>query len=94
MQLFAENNLHKAYPVSDEAPVSTIGAGDNFNAGVLFGLLKHGITRQMLVQGLSEKQWDQIISYGLRFASESCKSIRNYVDNSFADQMKAELAQG
>ena len=93
MQLFAENNLHKAYPVSDEAPVSTIGAGDNFNAGVLFGLLKHGITHQMLEQGLSENQWDQIISYGLRFASESCKSIHNYVDTSFANQMKAELAQ-
>lgn len=94
VQLYAENGLHKAYLVSDEAPVSTIGAGDNFNAGVLFGLLRHGITHQMLEQGLSEKQWDQIISYGLRFASESCKSIHNYVDTDFADQMKAELAQG
>ena len=44
--LRAENGFQKTYPVTKTETVSTIGAGDNFNAGFIFGLLKYGITRR------------------------------------------------
>ena len=44
--LRAENGFQKAYPVTKTETVSTIGAGDNFNAGFIFGMLKYGITRR------------------------------------------------
>lgn len=90
--LFAENKLQKTYTVTATNPVSTIGAGDNFNAGFIFGMIKYGVTRQMLEQGLSEEQWDKLISSALRFSAESCKSIHNYVPEVFAKELKTELS--
>lgn len=94
VMLFAENKHQKAYDVPQSTTVSTIGAGDNFNAGILFGLISQGITRQMLEQGLSEAQWDRLIACALQFSAESCNSIHNYVSAEFGAKMKAQLAQG
>ena len=44
VELRAEGGLHKQYPVVATSTVSTIGAGDNFNAGFVYGLIKYGIT--------------------------------------------------
>lgn len=65
-------------------PVSTIGAGDNFNAGILYGLLKYDIRRADL-DTLSEKQWEQVIRCGLDFSAEVCCSFDNYISQAFAD---------
>lgn len=78
------------YPVEQTATVSTIGAGDNFNAGFVYGLMKYGITRQMLEAGLSAEQWGQLVGEAQQFASNVCKSINNSVDQDFADQKKRE----
>mgnify|MGYP000347069165 FL=1 len=69
----------ESYAISPAQPVSTIGAGDNFNAGFIFGMLQLGITRQRLIDGLSKEQWDKIMSYALAFSAESCKGTDNYV---------------
>ena len=52
-------DFKKSYPVHNTNIVSTIGAGDNFNAGFIFGMLKYGITRDDLLRGLTEEQWGQ-----------------------------------
>ena len=83
--------LSKEYPVSQTETVSTIGAGDNFNAGFVFGLVKYGITREMLETGVSEELWDQVIGEAQQFAANVCKSINNSVDQAFADGKKREL---
>lgn len=83
--------LSKEYPVSQTGTVSTIGAGDNFNAGFVFGLVKYGITREMLETGVSEELWDQVIDEAQQFAANVCKSINNSVDQTFADGKKREL---
>ena len=83
--------LSKEYPVVQTETVSTIGAGDNFNAGFVFGLVKYGITREMLEAGVSEELWDQVIDEAQQFAANVCKSINNSVDQTFADGKKREL---
>lgn len=89
--LHADGDLKKNYPVMPSKPVSTIGAGDNFNAGLVFGMLHEDITRAVIERGLSEKQWDELISYAQKFAAESCSSINNYVSKEFGEKMKAEV---
>ena len=86
----ADNNFAKEYEVLKTDTVSTIGAGDNFNAGFIFGLLKNNVTRNDIDKGLSEKLWDSLISSGLSFSAECCKDIYNYVSCEFGEKMKFE----
>lgn len=91
IELRADGGLHKQYPIPPIETVSTIGAGDNFNAGFLYGLLVNGITRQQIEQGLTEQQWDNIIQSGLEFSAEACRSLYNYVSPEFGAKRKQEL---
>ena len=81
----------KDYPVAQTETVSTIGAGDNFNAGFVYGLVKYGITREMLEAGVAEDLWDKVIDEAQQFATNVCQSINNSVDQTFADKKKREL---
>jgi fructokinase len=81
----------KEYPVAQTETVSTIGAGDNFNAGFVYGLVKYGITRDMLEAGVNEALWDKVVGEAQQFAANVCKSINNSVDQAFADEKKREL---
>ena len=88
VELRAEAGLKKQYPIESFNPVSTIGAGDNFNAGFIFGLLHHNITQKEMANGLTEEQWDRVIESALQFSAESCRSLYNYVSPEFGRQMK------
>ena len=85
------SKLKKSYPVDDTPTVSTIGAGDNFNAGFVYGLIKHGVDKEMLEAGLSEEQWDNLIFSAQQFSYNACQSLDNSIDKDFGDQMKQEL---
>jgi len=91
IEVFSDGGFHKQYPVAPVQTVSTVGAGDNFNAGLLFGLIRDGITRQQLEQGLSEQQWDRLIASGQAFSAEVCASLQNYVSPAFGDARRQEL---
>ena len=73
----------KDYPVTPLKAVSTIGAGDNFNAGVVYGLLKYRVRRADLAE-LTEADWDAIIRCGMDFSAYVCKSVSNSVSKEFA----------
>lgn len=88
VELRAENGFRRSYEVPDTPTVSTIGAGDNFNAGFIYGLVKHGITRQQIEHGLSPEQWDRLIASAQEFSAECCKSLFNYVSKEFGEQKK------
>lgn len=74
--------LSKSYGVPKVDPVSTVGAGDNFNAGLVMGLLKLGIGYDDL-PSLTETQWDELIACGQKCAIEVCKSTDNSVPKGF-----------
>ena len=92
IELRANGGISKQYPISPIKTVSTIGAGDNFNAGFLFGLIKQRISRQDILRGLTEQQWDSIILSGQQFSAEVCQSLHNYVSPDFAAKRKQEIA--
>ncbi len=88
VELRAENGRKKSYPVPETDTVSTIGAGDNFNAGFIYGLVKYGITREDIERGLSEEQWDRLIACAQEFSADCCKSIYNYVSKEFGESKR------
>ena len=91
VELRAEGGLSKHYPVPATRTVSTIGAGDNFNAGFVFGLLRYGITRDMMERGLTEQQWDLCINCAQQFSADVCQRLDNYVGIDFARQMGSQM---
>jgi fructokinase len=80
--LFTET-LSARFEAPPLIPVSTIGAGDNFNAGVIYGLLKYNIRYDDLL-GIEQDKWEKIIRCGIDLASESCLSSNNYISKEFA----------
>ena len=91
LEMRSVGGLSKQYPVMKTETVSTIGAGDNFNAGFIYGLIRYGITRQQIVDGMTESQWDQVIAEAQQFSTNVCMSINNSIDLAFAEEKKREL---
>lgn len=91
VEVRGDSGFSKQYPVLPTETVSTIGAGDNFNAGFIYGLIKNGITRQHIDQGLTESQWDALVSSALDFSAECCRDIYNYVSEEYGKKMRKGL---
>ncbi len=68
----------KRYKVPEIEVASTIGAGDNFNAGIAKSLIDQGLTRSGL-NTLSTEHWDQIIHTGIDLSQQVCQRFDNYV---------------
>ncbi|MBN1187584.1 MAG: carbohydrate kinase [Bacteroidales bacterium] len=79
------NKLTKNYIVPAIKPLSTIGAGDTFNAGIIYGLLKHNITVENLSATKAET-WENIINLAIAFAQNTCLNLDNYISETFAKQ--------
>lgn len=77
------NGLHLSIPPRHIEPVSTIGAGDNFNAGFLYALSQRGITRSDLPD-LGPDILSEIVDTAHLFASAVCLSTDNYVPSGFS----------
>ncbi len=70
-------------------PVSTIGAGDNFNAGIIWTLLQEGLNKGEMKK-LSSSFWKKAIKNGVAFASDVCLQYDNYISESFAEKIRKE----
>ena len=82
VNLFTDRfKLH--YDSKPVVPVSTIGAGDNFNAGIIYGLLKYDVRHQDL-KTLDKETWSKIIGCGIDLSTEVCQSYNNYISREFA----------
>ena len=88
ISVFSNNGFHKEYAMPKTETVSTIGAGDNFNAGFIYGMIKYGVTRDDVEQGLSEEVWDKLIATATAFSADCCKDIFNYISKEFGQQLQ------
>src|SRR5664279_1281843 len=68
-------------------PVSTIGAGDNFNAGMMAAIYRNQITGDQLDK-MGEEGWSKVVSMGVDFATNVCLSYDNYISEEFAKELK------
>jgi fructokinase len=76
------------FPVKKINPVSTIGAGDNFNAGLIASFFRKGVKAAGLSK-LDRKEWEDVISTAIDFASNVCLSYDNYIDLAFASRYRS-----
>lgn len=90
VSVFSNNGFHKEYAMPKTETVSTIGAGDNFNAGFIYGMIKYGVTRDDVEQGLSEEVWDKLIATATAFSADCCKDIFNYISKEFGQQLQSK----
>ena len=77
------NKLSEHFDATPINAVSTIGAGDNFNAGIIYGLLKYNVGYDD-VPFLKRDTWEKIIRCGMDLATEVCQSYDNYISKEFA----------
>lgn len=68
-------------------PVSTIGAGDTFNAGILYGIYRLGIHSDQIIN-LDKTAWKQVLKLAMEFSKVVCLQYDNYLPRNFADQIK------
>lgn len=79
-----------SYPVEKIKTVSTIGAGDNFNAGFIYGLVRQGITRAQLACGLDKAVWQRLEDTAQLFSQDCCKHLSNYISPGLAAKLRAQ----
>ncbi len=77
------------FPARKITPVSTIGAGDNFNAGLIAAICLQDIRKESLIN-LDSAAWAPLISTAVDFATEVCLSYENYVSVEFAKNVTCD----
>ena len=82
------DRLNIMVEVEEIEPVSTIGAGDTFNAGLLYGIFRNGYTREQ-IGFLERDSWEELIGYATAFSREVCLSYENYLPVHYAEQLKS-----
>jgi fructokinase len=78
-------SFEKYYQVPAIQPVSTIGAGDTFSAGVIYKLYEAGIGKDDM-NNISEQLWDKIIHTAIDFAQHVCMHYDNYLSAEYAEK--------
>lgn len=82
---------HLVFEVAPISTVSTVGAGDNFNAGIVYFMSRQGITKADLVE-LSDEVWAQMVHTAQRFSACVCQSLDNYVNEKFVVTLRGRDA--
>ena len=70
------------YEVPAISPLSTIGAGDTFSAGIIYSLYKEKITAASIHE-LKNTFWDSLADTATKFAQHVCLSYENYLSAEF-----------
>ena len=79
--------LSEKYKVKRITPKSTIGAGDNFNAGIVYSIYKKHIKFKQ-ISSLDLNDWQEIIETAVNFATHVCENYDNYLSAEFAESYK------
>ncbi|MBE0648530.1 MAG: fructokinase [Bacteroidales bacterium] len=76
---------HLKMAVPNICPVSTIGAGDAFNAGVIYALSELPKANPL---PLDKGEWEKIIQLAIEFSTDVCMSLDNYISIEFAQKVR------
>ncbi len=88
--VFLRNQKYsEKFPVRQIETKSTIGAGDNFNAGIVYSLYKNHIKTKDF-NNLSIHKWEEIVDTAVEFATHVCCSFDNYISKDFATLYQIE----
>ncbi len=87
------NHIAERFPVPSLKPVSTIGAGDGFTAGLIYGLSREGITFETLTNPSVSLSLEDIINDAIAFANNVCQQKENYISKEFADSVNLRRKQ-
>ena len=79
VEIIDRGNYYKIPSTKIDNVVSTIGAGDNFNAGIAYSLIAESIYHTNLDR-IDETMWKRVITYGITFATKACQTTNNYID--------------
>lgn len=79
---FENKHFSQTYDIPQIEVLSSIGAGDNFNAGVIYALVQGKVLKSNL-KSLDEKSWRPVIKSGIRFSQQVCQSLDNYIPKGF-----------
>lgn len=71
------------FPAKQIQTISTIGAGDNFNAGFCYGIVKNEILHANSFLSMTKEQWSPLVAMGQRFSAAVCQSLDNYIPKDF-----------
>ena len=74
------------YDVPKINPISTIAAGDSFNAGLIYAILKNKISNSE-INSINTDVWNDIILTAISFATDVCMSYENYISKEFAKKL-------
>ncbi len=88
-------SIKATFPVELIETVSTIGAGDNFNAGFIFAMRRLNnqrlfgdhLTITEKLTALSLEEWTELIAVGQRFAQNVCRRFSNSISKEFARRL-------
>ncbi len=81
-----DREFHK--DVKKLSPVSAVGAGDTFNAGLIYYLFKNNIGKEEL-DNMSQDQWHEMLDTADQFAANVCMSMDNYISMELAEKLKS-----
>ena len=76
--------FYQTFTVNKIPTVSTVGAGDNFNAGFLYGLVRNGLN----ISELTEHDWATCIEMGKLFAQDVCQSYENSISPTLVHSLR------
>jgi fructokinase len=82
------HKLRLQIPAREVQVVSTIGAGDSFNAGLIFGILQEQLSAADLLNA-GEKSWKTILGLASDFAADATGSFDNYISLEMALKLRA-----
>lgn len=93
VQIFTGATAPMTFGVRQVEAVSTIGAGDNYNAGMIYALIRYGISRDDLSTRPDEICWERIAECAAAFAADCCTHTGNNISREFGMHMRQELEQ-
>ncbi len=80
----ATQTYNRSYAVPRIKPVSTIGAGDAFNAGIIYAAVS-GTPGSANPPGWL---WDHLVETGVLFSEDVCQSLDNYISEDLGNRLK------